>query len=420
MDLEASETAIRASMHELGGRLLQGVLNADKGAYRGSRIECGQGHQAEFLGYRDKRLQTVLAKIELERAYYHCAVCRAGVIPKDVQLDVAGTCFSPGVRRMMGRVGAKEAFDEGRRDLKELAGIVVKTKAVERISEAIGQQVEGVSQGERHAALSGKLAGVEAAPTLYIAIDGTGVPVVARETEGRKGKQNPERAKTREAKLGCVFTQTRLDDQGRPRRDEQSTTYVGAIETAEQFGPRIYAEAVRRGLKRAGRVIVVGDGAPWIWNIADEHFYDAIQIIDLYHARQHLTELANSVYGQATTKANDWAAGRSQQLDEGNIEAVLSALRRLRPRDEAAQKAVHSTLHYFQNNAKRMRYADFRSQSLFVGSGVVEAGCKTAIGHRLKQSGMQWTIRGANDIIALRCLQLSGRWEEFWEARAAG
>jgi len=421
MDLEASESAIRACMHELGGLLLERVLNADKGGYRGSRIDCGQGHQAEFLGYRDKRLQTVLCQIRLERAYYHCAHCQGGVIPKDVQLDVVGTCFSPGVRRMMGRVGAKEPFDEGRQDLKELAGLVVKTKAVERISEAIGQQAERVSQGERHAALLGKLASVQAVPTLYIAIDGTGVPVVARETEGRKGKQNTERAKTREAKLGCVFTQTLCDDQGRPRRDEHSTTYVGAIETAEQFGPRVYAEAVRRGLKRAQRVVVLGDGAPWIWNIADEHFHNAIQIVDLYHARQHLTELAKSVYGQASTKAADWAAGRSQQLDEGNLEAILTALRRLRPRDEsAAQKAVRSALHYFQSNANRMRYAEFRNQALFVGSGVVEAGCKTVIGHRLKQSGMQWTVRGANDIIALRCLQLSGRWEEFWEARAAG
>lgn len=418
--MEASETAVRAAMHKLGGRLLEAVLNADRGAYRGSRIDCGGGHQAEFMGYRDKRLQTVLCQIELERAYYYCAPCQGGVIPKDVELDVAGTGFSPGVRRMMGRVGAKEAFDEGQRDLKELAGIVVKTKAVERISKAIGHQAERVSQGERHAALSGKLAGMEAVPTLYIAIDGTGVPVVARESEGRKGKQESERAKTREAKLGCVFTQTLWDDQGRPQRDDHSTTYVGAIETAEQFGPRIYAEAVRRGLKRAGRVIVVGDGAAWIWNIADEHFHDAIQIVDLYHARQHLTELAKSVYGQGTPKATDWAAGRSQQLDEGNIEAVLTTLGRLRPRDGVAQKALHSALHYFQSNAHRMRYADFRNQSLFVGSGVVEAGCKTVIGHRLKQSGMQWTVRGANAIIALRCLQLSGRWEEFWEARAAG
>jgi hypothetical protein len=420
VDLEASETAVRAAMHEFGGRLLQRVLNADQGAYRGWRTDCGAGHKAQFVGYRDKQLQTVLAKVQLQRAYYYCAVCRAGVIPKDVELDVAGTCFSPGVRRMIGRVGAKEAFDEGRQDLKELAGIVVKTKAVERISEVIGEQAERVFAGERRGALAGWLAGIEAASTFYIAIDGTGVPVVARESEGRKGKRDTERAKTREAKLGCVFTQTLLDDQGRPRRDEHSTTYVGAIESAEQFGPRIYAEAVRRGLGRAGRVVVVGDGATWIWNIADEHFHGAIQIVDLYHARQHLTELAKSVYGQGTPKATDWAAGRSQQLDAGNIEAVLTALRRLRPRDGATQKAVQSTLRYFQNNAHRMRYADFRSQSLFVGSGVVEAGCKTVIGHRLKQSGMQWTVRGANAIIALRCLQLSGRWEEFWETRAAG
>lgn len=420
LDLEASETAIRAAVHELGGMVLERLLNADGGSYRGSRIDCGRGHQAEFVGYRDKRLQTVLCPIRLERAYYYCALCQSGVIPKDVQLDVVGTGFSPGVRRMMGRVGAKEAFDHGRQDLKELAGIAVKTKAVERISEALGEQVERLCQGERRAALAGKLTSVEAVPTLYIAIDGTGVPVIAREGEGRKGKQNPERAKTREAKLGCIFTQTRLDDQGRPRRDEDSTTYVGAIETAEQFGPRIYAEAVRRGLKRAQRVVVVGDGAVWIWNIADEHFHDAIQIVDLYHARQHLVELAKSVYGQGATKAADWAAGRSQQLDEGNVEAVLTGLRRLRPRDQAAQQAVRSAIHYFQSNANRMRYGEFRSQSLFVGSGVVEAGCKTIIGHRLKQSGMQWTVRGANDIIALRCLQLSGRWEEFWEARAAG
>lgn len=320
---------------------------------------------------------------------------------------------------MMGRVGAKEAFDEGRRDLEELAGLVVETKAVERVSETIGDQIRRTAEEERQAALAGKLASVETVVTLYIAIDGTGVPVVPHETEGRQGKESG-RAKTREAKLGCVFTQTCLDEQGRPLRDEDSTTYVGAIETAEQFGPRIYAEAVRRGLTRAQRVIVVGDGAPWIWNIADEHFHDAIQIVDLYHARQHLTELGKIVYGPAGAKAKDWAAGRCEQLDEGNIEAVLTAMKRLRPRDPAAQHAVRQAVTYFQTNAKRMRYANFRSQGLFVGSGVIEAGCKTIIGRRLKQSGMRWTVRGANAIIALRCLELSGRWEDFWEARAAG
>lgn len=255
---------------------MQKLLNADDGGYRGSRIDCGEGHRAKFIDYRTKHLVTVLSSVEVERAYYYCGHCREGVIPKDQHLDIVDSSFSPGVRRMMGRVGAKEAFDEGRRDLEELAGIVVKTKAVERVSEAIGHDVERFHQAERQAALSGKLESIEAVDTLYIAMDGTGAPVVPRETEGRKSKDENGRAKTREAKLGCVFTQTAMDDQGRPLRDAHSTTYVGAIETTEQFGPRIYAEAVRRGLKRAKRVVVLGDGAPWIWNIADEHFHGVL------------------------------------------------------------------------------------------------------------------------------------------------
>ena len=420
MDLEASEMAIRASMQQVGGRLLEKLLNADKGGYRGRQMDCGQGHQADFIGYRSKDLVTVLSPVKVERAYYHCAVCGGGILPKDEDLDIVDNSFSPGVRRMMGRVGGKEAFDEGRRDLEELAGVVVKTKAVERVSEAIGQQIERANQKQREAALSGKLESLDAAAKLYIAIDGTGVPVVPHEAEGRKGKDETGRAKTREAKLGCVFTQTGVDDEGRPERDEHSTTYVGAIETAGEFGPRIYTEAVRRGLRRAQRRIVLGDGALWIWNIADEHFPDATQIVDLYHARQHLADLGKTVYGSASTKAKDWAAGRIELLDAGNIEAVLTALKRLRPRDPAVQEDIRKAMTYFQTNAERMRYAKFRGESLFVGSGVVEAGCKTVIGHRLKQSGMRWTVRGANAIIALRCNQLSHRWEEFWEARTAG
>lgn len=418
MDLEASEGALRWSMQQAGGRVLEKLLNADSGGYCGSRIDCPSGHRAKFVDYRSKQVVTVLSPVEVERAYYYCGRCRAGVVPKDQDLDIVDSSFSPGVRRMMGRVGAKEAFDEGRRDLEELAGVVVKTKAVERVAEALGEDVERFHQAEQQAALSGKLESLETVDTLYIAMDGTGVPVVPHETEGRKGKDETGHAKTREAKLGCVFTQTTVDDQGRPLRDPGSTTYVGAIETAEQFGPRIYAEAVRRGLKRAKRVVVLGDGAVWIRNITEEHFPGAIQIVDLYHARQHLSELAKIVYGAANPKTKDWAAGRTEQLDEGDVAAVLKALNRLRPRLPAAKKAVHEATTYFQANSERLRYAQFRSQALFVGSGVIEAGCKTAIGFRLKQSGMRWTVRGANAIIALRCLELSGRWEEFWEARA--
>ena len=420
LDLEATEMALRAAMHQVGGRLLERLLNADGGGYRGARIPCGRGHPARFVAFRRKEVLTVLAPVTVQRAYYHCTLCAGGVLPKDHELDIVGTTFSPGVRRMLGRVGGKEAFAEGRRDLAELANIVVATKAVERVAEAIGQQIETLAQQERALARAGKVVPLRGAPKLYIAIDATGVPVVPRETEGRAGKDATGQAKTREAKLGCVFTQTRLDAKGRPVRDEGSTTYVGAIEPAEAFGPRIYAEAVRRGVAQAAQGIVLGDGAPWIWGLAAEHFPGALQIVDLYHAREHLAALGKSLYGPTSAAAKAWAAARSTQLDAGEVEAMVAVLRRLRPRAEPVAEAVRKAIDYFQTNAERMRYARFRRQGLFVGSGVVEAGCKTIVGHRLKQSGMRWSVRGANAIIALRCADLSGRWEEFWEARAVG
>jgi hypothetical protein len=421
LDLEASEMAIRSSVHRLGGSLLEKLLNADGGGYRGRRIECQAGHTAEFVDYRNKRLVTVLSPVEAERAYYYCETCREGWVPKDADLDIVGTSLSPGVRRMMGQVGGKEAFNEGRKDLEALAGIEVTTKAVERVSEAVGEQIEKQSQQEREQIMSGKVipfVGKSEIPMLYVAIDGSGVPVVARETEGRKGKDETEQAKTREAKLGCVFTQTAVDEKGYAIRDEGSTSYVGAIETAEVFGCRIYTEAVRRGLQWAKRVSVLGDGAKWIWGIAGEHFPGATQIIDLYHAREHLADLAKLVYGTKSPKCREWFLARRDEMDKGDVENMVAAIKRLRPKDEAVRDIAEKEAEYFQGNAARMRYAEFRSQGLFVGSGVVEAGCKIVFGQRLKLSGMHWTVRGANAIIALRCCQLSGRWEQFWESRA--
>jgi hypothetical protein len=421
LDLEASEMAIRSSVHRLGGSLLGKLLNADGGGYQGRSIECAKGHQAEFVGYRSKHLVTVLAPVEVERAYYHCEACRKGWAPKDNDLDIVGTVFSPGVRRMMGQVGGKEAFDEGRKDLEVLAGVLVTTKSVERVSESVGEQIEQQNQREQEQIMSGKVipfVGKAKIAKLYVAIDGSGVPVVARETEGRKGKDESGKAKTREAKLGCVFTQTRVDGKGYPVRDDDSTTYVGAIETAECFGNRIYAEAVRRGIKRADKAIILGDGAKWIWGIAEEHFPGAIEIVDLYHAREHLVKVAKLVYGAKGKEFQEWVSSRRDELDKGDVEAVIAAMSQLQPGDKEAREEVRKEIEYFRGNAKRMRYGSFRSQGLFVGSGVVEAGCKTIFGQRLKLSGMHWTVRGANAIIALRCLQLSGGWEEFWEGRA--
>ncbi len=420
MDMEASELAIRHSMHQLGGVLMEKLINADKGDHRGTRIACGAGHEAEFREYRTKHVTTVLSEMGINRAYYYCSSCHRGILPKDKDLDIEHTSFSPGVRRMMARVGAKESFEDGRRDLDELAGVLVTAREVGRVAEALGAQVHTVADRERVQVMAGTLIPlVPSVPILYIAMDGTGVPVVPAETAGRQGKRTAI-AKTREAKLGAVFTQATVDAEGLPMRDEASTTYVGCIETAEEFGPRLYAEAVKRGLHRAKKVIVLGDGAAWIRGSTEEHFSHATQMVDLFHALEYLWDVGKLVYGPTGPALPRWFQRQKAELKTGDVNKVMATLKRLKPRTPSTREAIDKTLGYFETNTNRMQYATWIEQGLFVGSGVIEAGCKMIVGQRLKQSGMRWTVKGANAIIALRCCQISGRWEEFWENRAVG
>ena len=218
---------------------------------------------------------------------------------------------------------------------------------------------------------------------------------------------------------GCVFTQTGYDQEGFAIRDPDSTTYTGAIETAEEFGQRLYAEACRRGWSRAHKKVILGDGAEWIWNLADLHFPGALQIVDLFHARQHLWDLARLLYPGEDARQRQWILRHQPKLDDGKIEKLVHYLGSLETSSPELTETIRKAAAYFQRNAERMRYPEFRRQHLFVGSGVIEAGCKTVIGSRLKQSGMFWTVRGANAIIALRCCRLSGRFEDYWGARRA-
>jgi hypothetical protein len=243
--------------------------------------------------------------------------------------------------------------------------------------------------------------------------------MVKKELVNSKGKAEDGQAKTREVKLGCVFTQTRLDEKGRPVRDEGSTSYVGAIETSEDFEERIYAESKRRGVDKAKEVAVLGDGATWIWNIADEAFPGASQIIDLYHAREHYWNAGRAVLDHDKKKLHRWADMRRKELDNGQVEKVIEAIRQLSQSSERCREICEKTINYFVKNKERMRYNVFRKKGFFVGSGVLEAGCRSVIGQRLKQSGMHWSVEGANNIIALRCCFFSNRWEDFWQYRAA-
>jgi hypothetical protein len=332
-------------------------------------------------------------------------------------LDISRTSFTPSVRLAVSKLAATGAFEWSSETLKELAGIYVSPKEIQRISENTGELLEESFQIYKDELFSetktqNAFREVSAGAcfpnnVMYIEYDGTGVPMTRRELAGRKGKQEDGGAKTREAKLGCIFTQTTVDAEGNPLRDKGSTSYFGAIETAEDFGERAYAHAVYRGLNNVGRTVVLGDGAKWIWNIADKHFPGAVQIVDLYHAKEHVFKIVRGIchtMDEVESLKERWF----EALESGNVLAMLDEINSFANKRNDLSEFIRKETSYFKENAKRMRYDKFRALNLFVGSGVIEAGCKTVVGKRLKQSGMFWTVNGANAIIALRCDDLSG------------
>jgi hypothetical protein len=422
LDLEAIEMVVRSALHQAGAAALTELLHFPAPHADQRNLPCCCGQQARYQELRSKSVLTAVGRAKVSRPYYLCSYCHAGQFPADVELDIENTELSPGVRRMQAMVGQEAPFDHGRQQMKLLADLEVTTKAVERTAEAIGADIAESEQRHIRRAVQLDLPIVvgEPIPILYVQMDGTGVPVVKKETVGRHGKTDGQPAHTREVKLGCVFTQTTWDQEGFPIRDPDSTTYTGGIEIAEEFGKRLYLEAWNRGWNRAEKKVVMGDGAEWIWNLAEQYFPGAVQIVDLYHARQHLWELARRLHPNDEGNQKAWIKVHQKRLlDQGKIEKLVGALRLIVSANPEVTEKIRTEADYFHRNAERMRYPNFRRQHLFVGSGVIEAGCKTVIGSRLKQSGMFWTVRGANAIIALRCSHLNGRFEDYWEARRA-
>ena len=418
IDFARFEVRVRDQALRLAARLVEQRLNQDRDDHVGATLPCVRcGRDAGYEGRREKSVVTVLGTLRLTRAYYRCTTCRKGFCPRDRALDLVGTSLSPGVVRMTGLAAARVSFAETSALLHDLAGIRIEAKQAERAAEALGKAVQ--ADEEAHV-------GVEPgrAPTLYLGMDGTGVPVRKSETQGRAGKQADGSAKTREVKLVTVWAAA-LDADGRelPGRESGSVSYTAAIESAASrdtdtepsaFAARVQREARRRDFPHARRQVVIGDGALWIWNLADEMFPQAIQIVDLFHAKEHLWDVAKAIYGAGTETAERWARRRQDELDDGRLGALLRALGRHAQHDEARRG-----IGYIQRNRQRMRYPRFRAMGLCIASGNVEAGCKQVVGTRLKRAGMHWTVDGANAILALRCAVLSNRFDDFWRRRQA-
>lgn len=409
------EMAVREGMLTVGRSLLEQLLSTWDG-HTGQWVDCGHGHRAQFVSRRDKNLDTVLGRVRVPRAYYHCPLCHQGVVPRDRELGVEGRSLSPGLRRMLARAAAVEPFDGAAGLLADLAGVCLSTKRVERCAEADGQAAAIVLAQQSRAILSGAvrvLPPAEDADMLYIEVDGTGVPVVPAAATGRAGKGEEGRARTREVKLACLFTQTALDDDGRPVRDPGTCSYVHTLDPVEAFSTLVHAEALRRGAEHTRQLVILGDGALWIWNMANKILPAATQIVDFYHAREHVNDLAKQLAHVLGDAQPAWLADRLADLDHGDIEAFVTATKAL-PLTGADREQADTALDYFIRNAQRMRYDVYRAKGMFIGSGVVEAGCKSIVAGRLKLSGMRWNIPGATGILTLRCHRSSNRWDEIW------
>jgi len=399
-------------------RAVEGRLNADLSDHGGAWMPCPCGAQARYGGRRPKTFTTALGEMTLLRAYYHCEACKKGFFPRDLALGMEEVSLSPAVTRMTGLAAAMVSFEEGAELLAQLAAVKVNAKQVERTAEALGREI---AEDERQYVES--VGDQEITPTLYLGIDGTGVPVRHSELVDRQGKQSDGSAKTREVKLCTVWSAEGRDKEGVPMRDAGSITYSAAIESAatrdtdevpSEFAQRVMREATRRGFDRAKRQVVLGDGAVWIWTLSGEQFPGATEIVDRFHAKQYLSNVSKAIFGAGSDLAKAWAKQRHDELDEGRIDDLLHAVDAHVSSCNDARKCRD----YVSENRQRMRYPEFHAQGLCTSTGVVEAGCKLAIGTRLKRAGMHWTVRGANAIIALRCSKLSGRFEDFWERRA--
>ena len=356
----------------------------------------------------------MLGPVTLARAWYHCAACKHGLAARGAELGVEQASMSPGLRKMTARAAAAGPFAKASCLLEGLAGVRLASKGAGR-AEASGAAAAGAVR-ERAGLISGrKMVPVSPSPLpdkLYACIDGTGVPVTAKETAGRYGKA-PAAAPAPARSSSPSSSPNKLDDDGYPVRDPGSSSYIATFGPASVFADLVKAEGIRRGADHVRQLTILGDGAAWIWNIASAKFPEATQIADIYHARQHLHDLARSLEFMLGDCKDEWLAARLEDLDCGDIDGICAAARAY-PLVGVKKVELGTALGYFENNAPRMRYHWFRSRGLFAGSGVVESGCKAVIGQRLKLSGMRWTVAGADAITTLRCQQASRPEDQIW------
>jgi hypothetical protein len=395
-------TAVFKSANARVGWLLQQAADRADAAYQAKPGQVRKGR--EKIG-----VQGIFGRFELTRDYYYHPGKDQGHYPADAALGLE-VGYTPALAKLVCLEGADEpTYRKAELHLEQTGGIAVSARQIQRVVQRVGASAQAWQEREAPP-------GQCDAPVLYVSADGTGVPMVAQELKGRRGKQADGTAKTRQVYLGCVFTQHRTDEKGHPVRDYESTSYVSSFQSIDAFGPLLRQEAIRRGMGSAGKVVVLIDGAVGLENMGRQCFKDGVQIVDFFHAMEHAGQMLDAWIGKTHPDYKKRLRRWAKRLLKDKVQALIKETRQqCRGKPQAA--AVEEALGYFIRNVSRMQYGTFRAAGYFIGSGVVEAGCKTIIGGRCKQSGMFWSESGAENILALRCLHSSRRLEDFWKYR---
>lgn len=403
--LQEQEQLVLGQLHELGNLLLGGLLSLAAAAAPAT-LPCPCGATASFCRLRPATVTTLLGRLTYTRATYHCQTCHHGHAPLDRQLHVAAGSFSLGLQEVLALLGAtQDSFAEAASVLARLCLVQVCPNSVRAATEEVGATL--LSHTEEVVCNAQKPDGLPAPqtpvpPRLYVSMDGV---LIHCRTSG-----------WREVKLGCVYT-TRLQRARRAPYQQvlclEQPSYSASLAEATGFRWQLAVEAARRGTDAAAEVVVIGDGAHWIWTLAEQHFPHATQIVDWYHASQYLWQAASALHGEGGAARDAWAKQHLDALWEGRLEEVLAALEP----SAGDAGAVDAALSYYQTHRERMDYPSYRARGLQVGSGTIESGCKQVVSARLKQAGMQWSEAGAEAVVSVRAWLKSGRWKEAMELR---
>lgn len=408
--LEDTEKLTLKTIKELGNALLAGLIGLQVPAYPEAEVPCSCGQSATYQRLRPAHVDTLLGTIALNRPYYLCPVCHHGMAPLDQQLGLSAGGISAGLEEILALMGASSPFEEAAHLIQKLTLLDVCPNSAKAATETIGQ---GITEEERQsveAAWKTKDSLLPPLPEsfperLYVSIDGT---TVNTHEEGWK-----------EIKLGAFYTTTEVVSKKRPDTLEvraQEISYYADFAEPESFGRALWLEGYRRGASQAKEIVAVCDGAHWIWNLVEEHYPGATQIVDWYHATEYIWKVAHAVYGEGSDRAKEWASNRLDELWDGKVDMILALFTDLQDQ-RSASEPVQKAITYFTNNKDRMHYPEYRARGLQIGSGSVESGCKHVIGSRLKQAGMIWNVEGARSVAKVRTRLKSGRWEETMAQR---